>query len=397
MKKLIIVSLAVLFVSVACDEAPYNTMNIKGKLEYLRSNAQDADESTKADLKAKLKALNGELTSYSSEIQELKDLLGEAEKRTPVEVTSLARSNFDRYVSLQSVVESDRNSLVSPKMSGVVTAIKVDEGQHVKKGDILVELDKSIQMRRLAQAKNQLSFIKTVYDKQSKVWEQKVGSEIEYLKAKNDYENMTESINLIKEEIEMLNVKAPFSGIVDEVLPKIGEAVAPGIGVIRLVSSTGLQIKVDFAENYITNFKKGDPVDVYFPDVDLDTLTLRINSISGAVNSKKRTISAVINVPSQYSGIKPNMTCITKFNDFSMDSTIVIPLNLVQKSNTEDFVYIAESNANGESVAIKRVVKVGMAYKDKVIIMEGLEEGDILITSGENTVQQGKIINILNQ
>lgn len=393
-KKLLISSVILLLASCS-EEMQFQGMNIVDKMEYLETKFEDIDTTKKEDYKKLLIAAKNDLTSINAQLTALKKKLGEDKKREPVEVSKISRNDFNRFVSIQSIVESDNNSMVAPKMAGVITAIYVDEGQYVKKGTVLAELDNSIQTRRLNQAKNQLSFIETIYEKQKRVWEKKVGSEIEYLKAKNDYENMLESIKLIEEEIDMLKIKAPFDGIVDQVMPKVGEAASPGFGIIRLVSNAGLQIKVDFAENYLTNFKKGDPVDVYFPDLNMDTIQLKISSISKAIDAKKRTVTASIDVPSKYSEIKPNMTCVTRFNDFSLDSAIVIPLNLIQTSNNEKFVFVATNNASGDPIAKMKNVKTGEAYQDLIVVSEGLTEGDMLITSGENMVRDGKEINII--
>lgn len=389
--------LAILLLITSCsEEVAFNRMDVINKLEYMKDEFKKLDSTKKKEYKKKLTSIEKDLASLSGDLNDLKKQLGEKKKLEPVEVIELKRTNFDRYVSLQSTVESDQNSMISPKMSGVVTKINVNEGSYVKEGDILIELDNSIQLRRLAQAKNQLSFIETVYKKQKRVWEKKVGSEIDYLKAKNDYENMLDNIKLIKEELDMLQVKAPFNGTVDQVIPKVGEAVSPGFGAVRLVSNSGLQIKVDFAENYITNFKKGDRVDVYIPDAGIDTLNLTINSISNAIDANKRTVTAFINLPSRYSQIKPNMTAITKFNDYSLDSAIVVPLNLVQRSSDDKYIFVAEKNGDGSFKATRRKVETGESYRDLIVVSSGLKEGDMIISTGGSNVREGKLVEIVN-
>jgi RND family efflux transporter MFP subunit len=393
-----IISIALLtFLLASCSEdLQFSGMNAIQKLEYLEAQFENLDTTKKESYKSYIIQTKNDIVALDAKLTELKKKLGEEKKLEPVEVTTLEKTNFKRFVSIQSLVESDRNSMVSPKMSGVVTKINVDEGDYVKQGQVLIELDNSIQLRRLAQAENSLSFIETIYEKQKRVWEKKVGSEIDYLKAKNDYENMLENIKLIEEEIDMLKVKAPFSGTVDQVMPKVGEALSPGFGAVRLVSNEGLQIKVDFAENYLTNFKKGDPVQVYFPDLDQDTINLKISSISRSIDSKKRTVSAFIDIPSKYKGVQPNMTCITKFNDYSKDSTIVIPLNLVQKGQDNKYVFLADKNNEGKDIAVRKEIKTGEAYRDLIVVTGGLNVGDLLITTGESTVQNGKEIEIIN-
>lgn len=394
--KIILIAFSALFLASCAEEVEFQRMDVVKKIKFMEDEFKNMDSTKKEEYKKKLTTIEKELSNLGGELNDLKKQLGEKKKLEPVEVMELSRTNFNRFVSLQSVVESDQNAMVSPKMQGVVTAINVDEGQYVKKGDVILEIDNSIQLRRLAQAKNSLSFIETVYEKQKRVWEKKVGSEIDYLKAKNDYENMLENIKLIEEEIDMLQVKAPFNGVVDALIPKVGEAVSPGMGVIRLVSNSGLQIKVDFAENYITNFKKGDPVDVFIPDAGIDTLNLKINSISRAIDASKRTVSAFINLPSNYSQIKPNMTAVTIFNDYSLDSAIVVPLNLVQRSTDDEYIFVAEKNDDGTFRAERREVTTGESYQDMIVVSAGLKEGDMIISAGETNVREGKLIEIVN-
>ncbi|GAB5466739.1 MAG: efflux RND transporter periplasmic adaptor subunit [Candidatus Kapaibacteriales bacterium] len=399
--KTLIKSLTAVLISLvffACsEEMQFQGMNAVDKVNYLESQMAQLDSSQIEEYKKLLILAKNDISALDAKLAELKSKLGADKNATPVEVAEVVEAPFNRFVSIQSVVQSDNNSMVTSKMAGVVTSIKVNEGSYVNRGQVIIELDNSIQMRRRAQAKNSLSFIETVYEKQKRVWEKKVGSEIEYLKAKNDYENMLDNIKLIEEELEMLKVKAPFSGVIDEVFPQIGEALSPGMPAVRLVSNQGLQIKVDFAENYLTNFKKGDMVEVYFPDLAMDTLDLMISSITSTIDAKKRTVSAYITVPSKYREVKPNMTAVTRFKDFSLSSAIAIPLNLIQQGKDTKYVYVVGVNAEGEEIAMRKEVETGEAYQDLIVITSGLEVEDRLIVSGESTVQDGKEVNILNK
>lgn len=371
MKKILMVFCALVLLLQSCTDEKSN--NLEGKLK---------------NLKAKRDALN-------LEISELETKLGVNEvKSIAVEGLELKREKFVKYVNMQSVVYSDKNSNLSPKMGGIVTKVNVEPGASVSAGQVLIELDNSIQLKKLAEAKNRMEFIETIYNKQKSIWEKKVGSEIEYLKAKNDYESMKRGIALIEEEIDMLKLKAPFSGVVDIVNAKVGEAIAPGLGVVLMSSNTGLEVRTEFPENYINNIRRGMDVVVEFPDLGIEPLNLKIASVSGSVDQKDRTLTAVTKLPSNLKDIRSNMTCVAKFSTYTADSTIVIPINLVQKQNNKDYVFIVGKSKDGKSISVKKEVKLGQNYNDKVEVLSGLTDGDMLITYGVENIKDNSLIEV---
>jgi len=355
---------------------------------------QSCTEEESNDLKGQLAAMKSTRDSLNAEIEKIEAKLSVNEVKTvAVEVLKLKKSEFTKYVNMQSVVYSDRNSNLSTKMAGVVTKVNVEPGDFVKEGQILIELDNSIQLRRLAEAKNRFEFIETIYNKQKSIWDKKVGSEIEYLKAKNDYETMQKSIALIEEEIDMLKLKAPFSGTVDMVNAKIGEAISPGLGAIMMSSASNLEARTEFPENYFNYIKKGMDVIISFPDLDAEPQNLKITSISEAINSKNRTMTAITKLPS-IKDVKSNMTCVAKFAVYRADSTIVVPVNLVQKDKDRYYVFVADKDKKGNSISTKRYVTLGEDYNDKVEILSGLKEGDLMITYGINDVKENSSIEV---
>jgi RND family efflux transporter MFP subunit len=371
MKKILMVFCAFVLLLQSCTDEKSN--NLESKLK---------------DLKTKRDALNEEIT-------DLETKLGVNEvKNISVEALNLKKEKFVKYVNMQSVVYSDKNSNLSPKMGGIVTKINVEPGSSVSAGQVLLELDNSIQLKKLAEAKNRMEFIETIYNKQKSIWEKKVGSEIEYLKAKNDYESMKRGIALIEEEIDMLKLKAPFSGIIDIINAKVGEAIAPGLGVVLMSSNTGLEVRTEFPENYINNIRRGMDVVVEFPDLGIEPLNLKITSVSGSVDKKDRTLTAIIKLPSNIKDLRSNMTCVAKFSTYTAENTIVIPINLVQKSNESTYIYVVGKSKDGKTISQKREVKLGQNYNDKVEVLSGLNEGDQLITYGAEGVKDNSLIEV---
>jgi membrane fusion protein, multidrug efflux system len=347
---------------------------------------------SKEELLTKLKADKATITKQISELEH--ELGKDIKESTPVEVIEVNTQTFKRYVDVQGFVKSDRNSMVSPRMGGLVTSVSVSEGQKVSKGQVLASIDDSVQKKQLAEAENSLEFISTLYDRQKRLWEAKAGSEIEYLKAKNDFESMTRRIEIIKEQIDMLKIRAPFSGTVDQIIAKVGETSMPGMSAFRLVSSSGLKVLAELSESYSSNFKKGDMVQVIFPDLDGETLNLKISSVTRSIDSKNRTINVYIDLPENISRINPNMLCIARLNDFTADSVIVVPVNLVQMENEREYVYLASQK--GEKILTqKKYVSSGESYMDKIIIREGLIPGDVIISNGALQVSSGDPLEIV--
>jgi len=357
---------------------------------------QSCSEGNSKDTKTQLAEYKTQRDDLNKKIEELEESLGETkeEKKVSVQVFKMQKTNFTKYVNMQSVVYSDKNSNLSAKLSGVITKINVEAGDFVQAGQVLIELDNSMQVRRLAEAKNRMEFIETVFKKQESIWNKKVGSEIDYLKAKNDFETMQKSIALIEEEIELLKLKAPFSGTVDMVMPKVGEALSPGMGAIVMSSNTNLEVRAEFPENYYSKIKKGDNAKVYFPDLDIDTLNLKVSNISETIDTKNRTMTAIIKIPNNLKDVKSNMTCVTKFATYHSDSAMVIPINIVQKENNKTFIYIAAKGKDGKNVSQKKYVTLGQDYNDKVEVLSGLSVDDMIITYGTNDVADQTLVEV---
>lgn len=343
-----------------------------------------------------LKDLRKQKTEIEAKISELMENIEQEEKLTVVEVEEIGTAPFEYYMSLFGTVESDKNIQLSPKAMGLVLDVKVEEGQMVRKGQILAQLDDQIVNKRLKEAKDSYEFIKTVYEKQKRVWDKKVGSEIEYLQAKNNKENMENKISLLEEELENMKIKAPFSGYVNDVMIKEGEMASPNFPAFNIVSNTDLKIKTDISESMITKLNEGDEVKTFFPDIESDTLNLKINTITESINPNNRTVSVFIDLPSSaYKKVKPEMLAKTIFRTAKLDSAKVIPMNLVKKEGTTEYVYVAQKDENSEYYkAEKKIIKTSNPYNGMTEVKEGLEDKDLVITVGHESLNEGKPIEI---
>lgn len=361
------------------------------------SDASSGDAATPEVLREELAALNEEKAALQERIDAIEEELranGDVEetvKLTPVKSVKLRNDTLAHFIEVQGMVESDRNIFVSPKQAGIVTRVFVTEGSRVQAGDVLAQLDDSLLRKQLAELETQFAFAKTMFEKRKRVWESKVGSEMQYLAAKNDMETLERRIASVNEQIDMMKVRAPFAGIVDEVVPKVGEAVQPGPGAFRVVSHSNLKVAVQVSEAYRASIKKGDPVTLHFPDVPNGSYASRVTAISESIDAQNRTFTLYAGIPSNSKSIKPNMICTATLNDVTKEDVIVVPVNTVQRFNNEQYVMLVKSDSEGYK-ASRVVVQTGLSYRDRIVVTNGLQEGDDLVTVGFQDLADGDLV-----
>ena len=265
-------------------------------------------------------------------------------------------------------VECEDNVLVNPKMGGLVTSVTVSEGQMVSAGQVLATVESSVLETSLAEIENQLDLARTVYEKQKRLWDQNIGTEIQYLQAKNNKESLEKRLTTTKTQLSLSRIVAPFSGVVDEVNIKVGETAAPGMGGIRVVNLNKMKIVAKVADAYASKMKKGDKVKISLPDIGINfESVISYAGLNVAPNS--RTFDVEIKIPSNINNLRPNLLARISVNDGIIPNAIVIPLNVVQKSEDgSNFVMISE-NVNGKNIARTRTVKLGPSYDQNVVIL----------------------------
>lgn len=354
-----------------------------------------------------LEAKKSQLATLNTQLEETKQQIAALQKEIALLDTSeiirkpklistmlVEPRPFNHYIDVQGVVESNENISVQPGMPGVVTAVYVKEGDAVTMGQILGETDNRAMKENIAQLQTNLDFAKATYEKQQRLWNQKIGSEIQYMQAKTQYESLQNSIEALKAQLEMTRMKAPISGSVDQVNVKVGEYAAPGImGAFNVVNFNKMKVTAKVADSYIDKVKTGNPVRIYLSDLD-KTIEGNISFVSKVVNSMSRTFLVEINLGKTENNIRPNMLANLSINDDQLDSVIVIPSNLVQKdSDGNNYVITAQGNKD-QMKAIKVSVKTGLSYGDQVVINEGLEPMTKLVTSGYQEVVNGQAITV---
>jgi RND family efflux transporter MFP subunit len=294
---------------------------------------------------------------------------------------------FEHFVTIQGDVKSDNNIFAPFQSPGVVKKIYVEEGQRVSKDQLLAEVDGSIYEKSMEGVQVGLDMATEVYERQKRLWEKEIGSEIQYLTAKTQKEGLEKQLQTLKEQYKLTKLIAPISGTVDEIMIKEGEAAAPGFGAIRIVQNSGLKIKTSLSESYITKVKKGDSVNVKIPTLDLNFET-KISAVSQAISSNNRTFNIEIKIPASVKNLKPNMLATLTINDYIKEKALVVPVNTVQKTDGTQFLFVAVEK-EGHLIAEKRIVETGLYYGDKMEILKGLNSTDKVIIFGFQNLTHG--------
>jgi RND family efflux transporter MFP subunit len=289
-------------------------------------------------------------------------------------------------------VDARQSIEVTAESMGVVRNIKVKEGQKVTKGQILAELDQTVLLQSIEEIKGQLDFAKQLYTKQSNLWKQNIGSEVQYLNAKNQKESLERRLSTIESQLDMTRIKAPVSGTVDQVYLKLGQSTAMGMPAVRVVNFNDLRVITDLSESYVSRVREGATVDLEFKDLNLSAQG-RIAYVARSISALNRTFRAEVPLNNREGLYRPNMIVGMKINDYSTNKAIKIPVNLLQNSDEGTFVMVVRGE--GTSLKASRVsVTPGRSNGIETEILQGLQAGDRIITTGYNDLNDGQAITL---
>jgi RND family efflux transporter MFP subunit len=348
------------------------------------------------DKKAELENLKKQQAEISAKIAELeKDttVMGSDNatvKSKDVEVLTLEAKPFNHYVQTQGHVEAEDNIMVSAKTQGVITQVYVNEGQAVSKGQVLAQIDNSVILRNIEAMKSQLELATSVYERQKNLWDQKIGTEVQFLQAKSNKENLEKQVAGLQEQSDMSRIKSPINGTVDELNVKIGESIMPGLVAARVVNTSDLKIVAGISESFISDVKKGDKVEVKLDGFDKD-IKGTVTFVGKTIDLLSRTFAVEIKLPGN-SSLRPNMSAVIKVIYKTEPAAIVVPVNIVQNVNGEKIVYIVEANGKN-MVARKKIVEVEGVFGDWAQV-KGLNKGDKVVTVGYQSLSDGEFIKI---
>lgn len=310
----------------------------------------------------------------------------------PVYVKEVQSSTFRHYLNVQGTVESDKTIMISPKTSATVKEVLVQEGDKVNQNAVLARLDGEITRSQIQEVQTQLELAQDLYDRRKNLREQEIGSEVEYLQAKNQVESLENQLATLQEQFDNYTIKATIGGTINRVMLKEGEAVGPTAPVFQLSNSEALKVTANISEAYITRVERTDTVEISFTSID-ETIQKPLDMVSNVIDASNRTFEVKVNISSLNGMIRPNMIAKLKINDITEPNSIAVPVNTVQQANDHTFVFTAEQQGTGW-VAVQKEVVPGLSYGNELVIKEGLNPGDIIITTGYNDVADGDAISI---
>ena len=353
-------------------------------------------ESKKKELaqdKAELKDLTGKIETLEKEIAKLDTSFKVDQKSKLVQIDELKKVSFQHYIEVQGNVDAEENITALPQQPGIVTAINVKIGDRVTKGQILgLTATTEAVSDQLAAAQAQQNLANTAYEKQKALWDQKIGSEIQFLQAKTQKEAAEKNIDALKNQLDMTKIIAPISGTVDAVNLRIGDMAAPSqmMPGIRIVNGEKLKVKAKLADSDFGKIKKDDVVTIEFPDIN-KTIQAPVNYVSNTIDPRSRTFSVEVKLNNDHNEYASNLIAKLKINDETLKNVLVVPSNVIQKSADGTYVLVAEVK-NGVKTVRKRMVTPGVDYNGQTVITSGLNEGDKIITFGYSEIVDGQRI-----
>lgn len=345
-----------------------------------------------------IKAITAKKTELQTQMAQLDDAIKALKGTTAIEalvtVTTLKDTVFSHYLEIQGNVNTNQNVLVQPEMPGNLIALNVKAGQNVSKGQILGRTDDGGMSQQLASSENQYALAKTMYERQKNLWNQKIGSEMQYLQAQTQMISAQKAVSQIKAQIGKTVIRAPFSGTIDEVFAEKGEVVAPSqTGLMRIVNLNNMYISTSVPETYIGKLKIGTEVDVYLSALG-KSYKGKVRQIGNFINPNNRSFGIEVSVPNPENMLRPNQVAQLKVVDYKKNNAIVVPSNIIQEDGQKNKYIFVVANAKGTSGTAKKVVvTLGQSSNNVTEIVAGLNGNEIIVTEGMNAISEGMKLN----
>ncbi|WMX15353.1 efflux RND transporter periplasmic adaptor subunit [Aureispira sp. CCB-E] len=371
---------------------------------FILATSCGGGETTSEESPQTLDAARKVLQEKRKKLQELKKEVAEAEavvnkldprskkkSVTPVTTAKVQVKDFNHYVEVQgNVVPAQDPGMASSETGGRIMDLTVKEGDYVKKGDLIAKINLESIKKSIAQLDESLSLAQDMFKRQENLWNQKIGSEVQYLQAKSQVESLLKNKESLEYELTKSNVYAPISGYVDMVMAKEGEMAGPGTPIVQILNTKNLKVVAAIPEIYLGNVKKGEGVLLKFPALNEEQKG-RVTSIGRTINPANRTFEVEASINSQNGLLKPNLLATMLVNDFSKKDAIVVPDQLIlQDVSGADYVMVLEGNK-----AVKKLVTMGRGYRNETIITSGLNGDETLLIKGARQVSDGDLVEVL--
>ncbi len=354
-----------------------------------------------AVIRAKRSDLVAEQQTLHEQIKQLDNALSQYDtiKKIPLITTFIAKNEvFNHFLELQGNVTTKNLLVITPEFNGILTAVYVKEGQRVNKGQLLGRIDDGGLNQQLAQLQIQSDLAKTTFERQQRLWTQNIGSEIQYLQAKSNYDAQARAVAQLQQQIAKTVISAPFSGTIDDVITEQGSVVAAGqTPLMRIVNLDNMYIETDVPESYITNVTNGKDVAVEFPVLE-KTINAKIRQTSDVINPANRTFKVEVALPKKEDAIKPNLTARLKINDYTNENALLIPQSIIsENADGEQYIYLVnDKNNNDEGIAKKVIIKTGRTQGNVIEVLEGIANGSEIIREGARSVEDGQTVKVIN-
>lgn len=351
-----------------------------------------------AELRAErdsLSTLNSTIQARLLELDEEIALKDSSLSYTTVSTHNVTTGPFNHYFQVYGSVEADRNVTLYAESAGMIERVNVREGQTVKQGQRLLEIDDEIILNNISEVQTSLELAEELYKKQERLWNQNIGSEVQYLEAKNNYESLNSRLATLESQLRMANLTAPFAGVVDEVFLKAGEYAAPGTPIVRLVNMSQVYVTADVPESYVNRVETGSEVTLYFRSIN-DTITANIIQVGQFINPDNRTFKIKVGIDGGAGKYKPNMMAGVRIRDYGVDTAVVLPNHLIQQDqNGRSFVYVINRSENDLGKVERRIIGTGLSYEGETEVRSGLSGGELIVDRGARSIQDGERIRIV--
>lgn len=383
MKKIISLSLLTLALYSCGDES---TKNVE---DAIASQDLNQIKEKREQIHADYEKLAAQMATLDAEIIKLDNT-----KRYPlVSTLTVKDSAFTHYIEVQGNIETKENIMISPEYSGVLTQLNVKAGQKVSKGQVLARIDDGGMSAQLAQAENKLALDKTTFDRQKNLWDQKIGSEIQYLQTQTAYQSQQKMVKQMQAQLSKTVVRAPFSGTIDEVIVERGQVVAPGQSLFRIVNLGNMYVTANVPENYLSKLKLGASVEVYLNAIG-KTYKGKVRQVGTYINPNNRTLSIEIAVPNPDNLLRPNQVAVLKIEDYINKNALLIPENIMTENAAKEKIVYVVSEGKETKVA-QRIIEIGYTSGAMVEVKSGLKPGETIVTEGAKTLTDGANVEII--
>jgi len=349
-----------------------------------------------SDKKAKLEKLKADYQKMGEEIKSLEKELNISDTvlttALPTQYKEMVPDTFKSYIEVQGSIDGEDNIIVTSKTVGVISNVLVKEGESVHKGQLLAQLDAGALEQTLKEMQTTYEFLSDLFDKQKRLWEQKIGSEVQYLTAKNNKESMEMRMKSMKEQLDMYNIVSPIDGTIEESSIKVGQNMAPGLIAFRIVNFARAKVVAEVSDAYAASIKKGNDVDVYFPNEQI-TIKGKLDFASKFINPTNRNFKVETYISNKNIEFRANMVVLMRIINYSNPHAYALPANIVLNENSKNYVWIAKPKGN-QFEAEKIEVKIGKTYNASVEILGGLNNGDKVLTSNVFNLRNGDVVKL---